>query len=165
MSAFTFQRFRAFGWVVHRKQLAAGEKFKVHAAAELNPANAPDIAVWTRGRVAVSDMLTGERLPDRVPGDSILKRGRTRKGEFWCTALEPSEFWCISSLANRGKRPQLDLLDIEPDAKAVRLLHDAILCAGAITIDGKPFEAPQAIAKGTRVVVIERAIGFYVKGK
>lgn len=165
MTTFNFQRFRAFGWVVHRKQLATGEKFKVHAAAELNPDNAPDIAVWTRGRVAVSDMLTGERLPDRVPGDSILKRGRTRKGEFWCTALEPSEFWCISGRANRGKRPQLDVLDIEPSTREQRLAHDAILCAGTVTLNGQLLEAPQAFAAGARISVRERAIGFYVKGK
>lgn len=163
MSAFNFQRFEAHGWVVHRKQLHPAEEFRVEVGQECTPATAPDVAVWTRGRVAVIDDITGDQLPDRVPGDSILKRGRTKAGRFTCVALEASEFWCISSLANRKRKPQLDLLDAEP-GKRITLAHDAIVCAGRIRLGDRELDAPQALLKGARFDVIERAIGFIVKG-
>ncbi|CDN87316.1 hypothetical protein BN948_01736 [Hydrogenophaga intermedia] len=159
MSDFRFERYEAFGWIVHRKILAVGERFEVHANGDIDVANAPDVAVWTRGRVLVEEQGTGRRLPDRQPGDSILRRGRTQAGRFVCTAAEPSEFWCINRVANRRRQPKLAVLDAEP-GRELRLVRNALLCEGRVRVGDVELAAPQALAKGARVVVLERAIGF-----
>lgn len=160
MTDFAFQRFDAFGWIVHRKVLALGDRFEVEAPEEIPVERAGDVAVWTRGRVSVERLgAPGEALPDRVPGDSILRRGRTQAGHFLCTAVEPSEFWCFNRRANRGRLPQLEILYLESDE--VRTIgRNALLCTGIAMFGDKLVSGPAALAAGQDLRAIQRSIGF-----
>lgn len=161
MSQFAFERFGAYGWVIHKKMLAVGESFLTTVGPNYSIENASDIGLWTKGLVQVVNTRTGKALPSKVPGDSILKKLEYEQGEFMCTALEPSEFWCINRKINRKlfEAWGVSLIDIpEGDAKVVPSL--AVICDGVFRTEIGTYSGPAALRPGWNVQAVTRVLGF-----
>ena len=65
----------------------------------------------------------------------------------------------INRKINRFRQPKLAVLDAEP-GRELRLARNALLCGGRVRVGERDLDAPQALAKGAHVTVLERAIGF-----
>lgn len=170
---FDFDRIKAFGWLIHRKRLAAGECFDVEIPAAYPIEMAANISLWTRGYVTGVDKATGLPCGDRRPGHSVLERDVVPAGSFRFTAQEPSEFWCMSHRANAlhmrhigtSRLPRLAIVSVAAGGtiempRGARLL----ICVGRIrTADGAELAGPLAVALNNRVEVLSDLHGLHFK--
>lgn len=161
--AFTFERYRAHGWVVHRKMLKAGETFVVNVPQGYTLEQAPDIALWTRGYVTGVNLENGEPVEPRSPGSSILRRMVMLPGKHLMTAQEDSEFWCVNRIANRNRLPGLEVVDLAP-TEVQQIGLPSLICSGRFkTLSGDTIEAPAALAAGATITAETRVLGLAFK--
>lgn len=104
MSKFTFEEYRAFGWVIHRKLLNEGDTFRVDVA-EAMPRNQVDNITYVTRGVLEDPMFNPPRL--HTPGSWSLDQPPVPAGQFRFRALEPTTWWCINYVANRKQFPQV----------------------------------------------------------
>lgn len=132
MSAFVFEKVRAFGWVVHRKTLLTGQTYTAVVPDDMRPADSENITLWTRGLIA-GRREDGYTTPVREPGSFSLERGVMPAGTYVFTCMEDSEWWCVNWRANRGRLPSL--LPFRLAAGAERALPTGTLllvCSGSL---------------------------------
>lgn len=96
----------AFGWKMHRHVMQSGAVILVHSETDVPRNQAPNRAMYVRGRVAC-DCSDGAPRPDRLPGTWSAEMAYHPAGLTRLTALEESEFWCINWTANRRALPVL----------------------------------------------------------
>ena len=134
----------AFGWVVHKHVLQPGCRLITVATQAVSRDRAPNLAIYTAGRGAVTNDLVGS-MPDREPGMFTGDRPDHPAGTTTITAGNDGlEFWCFNWHANRGALPAAVPLRAA-DAEMVDLPagQRVLLCAGALGEFGVgPFLAP-----------------------
>jgi len=97
-------RVEAFGWVVHRHVLPIGSSMVIVAASEVSRKDAPNMALYVRGRASVTHE-DGTVFEDRVPGLFTAERPDHPVGIVTVKAVEETEFWCFNWHANRRAMP------------------------------------------------------------
>lgn len=142
---FNFERHKAFGWVVHRKVLAAGEKYSVTVTEDIPDGKTGNITLWTKGRITGSDRSGVQQPTDRVPGFCSLSRQFVPAGSYDYVAAEPSEWWCINHRANRNSLPDVKPFSVRiGEVKAFPAGAKILLCAGSVSFGGVQYDAPAA---------------------
>ncbi|MDO9100513.1 MAG: hypothetical protein Q7V53_07255 [Caldisericota bacterium] len=106
MSHFYFERLKVFGWIVHRKELFAGETYTVTVADDTLPEESENITFWTKGLV-LGKRQDGYEPAARVAGCFSLDFANMSAGTFTFTCIEDSEWFCVNSRANRNALPTL----------------------------------------------------------
>lgn len=161
---FNFTRYKAFGWILHRKTLKTGEIFHVEVPSSYNPDVGYNISLWTKGLVTGIDRLSGKPTDRKVPGSSVLDREEVPKSKNEFVAREPSEFWCINYLINRRKLPKVEILKIPAFSSLELPMGSKILfCAGSFTIKGVLYEPPISLeftSQAQTVYAREDTYGF-----
>ena len=122
----------AFGWRVHQHVLPAGAAMVIVAARAVDRSQAPNRALYVRGRGAVTNDLGGQ-FDDRVPGLFTGERPDHPRGVTKVLALEELEFWCFNWHANRGALPDLTPLRYPAGGAFLGREGDRVLvCAGGL---------------------------------
>jgi hypothetical protein len=125
------EQHEAFGWRVHRHVLPVGAAVMILAERTIERAQAPNRALYVRGRGVVSNSLGGQ-FDDRVPGMFTAERPDHPEGATRVTAVEEVEFWCFNWHANRGALPDLTPLRFADGGVYLGQEGDRVLvCSGA----------------------------------
>lgn len=137
MSGKTAQRHAAHGWTITRVSMPTGERYNLIATQTANHSELPITAFYTRGRVAVRNLTTGDAVSARTPGVLTQQLGVMNAGTHEFLAELDSEWWCFDKRLNAGQLPQLQVMTI-PHGASAQLATDtrALLCAGTVTVDG-----------------------------
>lgn len=154
------EQHKAFGWVVHRHVLPVGAALVVVSSGSVPRENAPNLALYVRGRGAVSNP-NAPAAPDRTPGLFTGDRPAHPIGITRITAVEELEFWCFNWHANRGALPAATPLRAT-NMETVELPQGqrVLLCVGALGGHGVgPF-----VADGSPMVAIGDVFGFLIGG-
>lgn len=95
-----------FGWRIHRVEAAADVWYDMVVA---RPSSVRDCGVYSfyvKGLLHGTNLTTGQRVPDRVPGMFSCKLpGVIDAGIYRYAAQEPSEWWCVDRRFNGGELP------------------------------------------------------------
>ena len=126
------ERTTVFGWVVHRKLMAAGETYQARVLEDIATKDSENIALWTKG------LITGVRedgfkpMP-RAPGHFNLDRDIMLAGLYTFTAKEDSEWWCVNWRLNRGDLPGIVPLRLSAGQRVALLPGTLLLvCSGVL---------------------------------
>lgn len=140
-----FTRHAAFGWVIHRKVIAAGDTYSVNLTADTDGPGLGNITVVTKGRITGVDRATGAVVPDRVPGYSNKYRTGLIAGIYDFTAQQDSEWWCINQRINRNRLPDVDVFSAAT-GQVVEMPAGTklLLCEGSLSVGDTQYDAPQA---------------------
>ena len=145
----------AFGWVVHRVGVVAGEKFNIEVRRGADPKRLSAQTLYTKGRA------TGVYADD--PNRAALERAPGFANDMLpnplpalklnMTAQEPTEWWCISAPANQSL-PAVSFLRLQPNA-SVEMPAETLLfvCEGAAVVAGKQVSEPVAINFNNTTVI------------
>ena len=121
-----------FGWRVHRHILPVGASMVVVSARSIERSEAPNRAIYVRGRGTVTNSFGGQ-YEDRVPGLFTVERPDHPEGTTKITAAEELEFWCFNWHANRGALPDLTPLRYPGGGIFLGQEGDRILvCSGSL---------------------------------
>lgn len=147
--------YAAFGWTVHHVCVDTGETFDIRVAREtaLNRLSAQTL--YTKG------LITGHYVND--PTRSALVRGPGFATDnlpsplpalhLKLTAQEPSEWWCLSILANQSL-PSVSFLRLQPNESVeVQAGAFVFICEGAASASGKQLSGPVAIKVSNTTVI------------
>lgn len=146
MSSFKFERYKAFGWIIHRKILETNDTFVVDIPIEYSPSQGHNISLWTKGRVEGIDALTGLPTQIKLPGSSVLQRDTVPVSKNYFKAVEPSEFWCINYTINRRSLPDVEVIKIlAGTTKVFDIGTLALFCTGVFDINNVEYIGPKAI--------------------
>lgn len=165
--AFSASRFKAFGWILHRKVLAAGDRFSVKVDTEYLPANGNNISLWTKGRVTGINNVTGLPTAERLPGDTILTLPIVPVSDSHFVAEVDSEFWCINYVINRNRLPEVELFCIKVDETHVWPKDTMLMfCAGKFLANEAQYDTPMSVIVESElltVTAVEDVYGFVFK--
>lgn len=162
-----FSRYKTFGWVVHRKVIAADESYSVTLTANTDGPGLGNITLVTKGRITGVNRATSEPVIDRVPGYTNKDRTGLLAGIYDFTAQENSEWWCINQKTNKDRLP-----DVEIFAASVGQVVELpvgtklLLCQGSMSIGDAQYDAPQALVVSSHQTVLvagEQCYGFIFK--
>lgn len=168
MSAGTaFTRHSAFGWVVHHKEIPAGESYVVNLTADTDGPGLGNITVVTKGHITGVDRSTGAPVADRTPGYTNKDRTGLIAGVYDFTAQEDSEWWCINQRTNKNRMPNVDIFSASM-GQVVELPVGTklLLCEGSLSVGDTQYDAPQAFevtSQRTVFVAGEQSYGFIFK--
>jgi hypothetical protein len=161
---FNYERHKAFGWVVHRKALAAGERYSITVTADTAGAQIGNITLWTKGRIEGTDRSGQVQIAPRVPGYNNLNRGIAPAGSYDYVATEPSEWWCINYVANRNTLPSVEIFSAAAgEVKALPVGTKLLLCVGSVSFGETQHDAPAAFeisSQQATFVAGEQCYGF-----
>lgn len=165
MSAqFNYERHKAFGWVVHRKVLAAGERYTVVVAEDTNGDQTGNITLWTKGRIEGAERSTQAPTVPRLPGYNTINRGLRVAGTYDYAATEPSEWWCINYVFNRNRLPDVRVFSYAPgEVHSLPVGTKLLLCAGSVSFGETQYDAPAAFevsSEQATFVAGEQCYGF-----
>lgn len=122
----------AFGWKVHRHVLPVGTSMIVLSQRTIDRVEAPNIALYVRGRASVTNDSSGT-YPDRIPGLFTGERPEHPQGKTTITAIEELEFWCFNWHANRRALPQLTPVCLPDGGEIeVELGQRVLVCRGEL---------------------------------
>lgn len=145
-TSFKSEKYKAFGWVLHRKMLEVGANFKVEIPAEYSPKDGHNISLWTVGKVEGYCSLSKKATEVKVPGCSILNKISVPKSDIIFTAAEYSEFWCINYTLNRNKLPDVSILNIPKGTSVLLPLGSKVLfCEGTFSIKNTTHSSPKSL--------------------
>jgi len=147
-----------FGWRVHRHVLPVGSCMVVVATHQIDRSEAPNKALYVRGRGVVTNSLGGQ-FDDRTPGLFTGARPDHPAGTTRILAAEELEFWCFNWHANRGALPDAEPL-IAMNAEPVELAagQRVLLCAGSLG----PHSVGPFVATGEPLVAAGDVYGFLI---
>jgi hypothetical protein len=159
---FKFERFSAFGWLVHRKELDTGESFSVTYIGDSDVSTVNNVTMYVKGRVEVD---FGGNNPNNYPG--VLKAGTLPQKDYAVgnrvfpagttlihTATEPSEFWCFNYEMNRRQLPVVEKVVLAPSESVPMVGRKFLLLRGTLGIDGVEHTGPVALEVTRDVVVV-----------
>jgi hypothetical protein len=111
----TYQTFQAFGWNVQLAQVQPPTYWYVRIPKlrgnELMSTNkASYITIYTKGRIEIINFMTGESLPDKIPGSNTLDKEFLVAGNYKLTAMDLSEWICISYHFNNNTLPTIEIV-------------------------------------------------------
>jgi hypothetical protein len=118
MSAFQFQRFEVFGWIVHRKSMEKGDKYQVSVPADVKPIDSGNVTLWTKGLIR-GLRQDGYTPAQRKAGTFSLDFDLFHWGAYVFEALEDSEWWCVNWAINGRQLPDLKAFRLENHHKVV----------------------------------------------
>lgn len=101
-----------FGWRLHRVQAVAGVWYDMVVARPSSISACGVYSFYAKGLLHGTNLTTGKRVPDRVPGLLSCTLPDIDAGIYRYTAQEPSEWWCIDRRFNGGQLPPLQALDL-----------------------------------------------------
>lgn len=133
---------RAFGWTFHWVKAATGVWYDMVVA---RPSSVRDCGVYSfyaKGLLHGTNLTTGQRMPDRVPGLLSCTLPDVDAGIYRYTAQEPSEWWCIDRKFNGGDLPPVQPLSLSAGQQHTGMI---LVCTGPDA--GQSFEsytAPEA---------------------
>jgi hypothetical protein len=168
MSAATaFTRYSAFGWVVHHKEIPAGEPYVVNLTGDTDGPGLGNITVVTKGRITGVNRATGAAVIDRVPGYTNKDRTGLLAGIYDFTAQENSEWWCINQKTNKDRLPNVDIFSASM-GQVVELPVGTklLLCQGSLSVGDTQYDAPKAFQVSSQQTVFvagEQCYGFIFK--
>ncbi len=145
MSNFVFDRMKAFGWIIHRKQLSAGESYTVTVDEDMLPSESENITLWTRG------LITGKRQDGyepaaRAAGRFSLDSGALLAGEFVFTCIEDAEWFCINYRANRNSLPTVTAFRLATgESTSLPAGTLLLVCTGALNTAGGVINAGEEL--------------------
>lgn len=141
----TIETHTVFGWKVQRHIMPAGTKMVTVAKNEVPRNQAPNRAMYVKGRATVE--IEGGSAPDRVPGLYTQERPAQPAGKSIVTAVEDTEFWCFNYTMNRNSLPALTPIRLNP-GESYTLPQNSLLFAmqgEASSIVGPSTYAVQAV--------------------
>jgi hypothetical protein len=161
---FNYERHKAFGWVIHRKVLAAGERYSISVTEDTDGTQIGNITLWTAGRIEGIDRAGGVTIAPRVPGYTNLNRGAAPAGSYDYVAVEDSEWWCINHTANRNQLPKVQVFTAAVgELKNLPVGTKLLLCAGSVSFGETQYDAPAAFeisSEQATFVAGEQCYGF-----
>jgi hypothetical protein len=161
---FTYDRHKAFGWVVHRKVLAEGESYSITVTEDTDGSRIGNITLWTKGRVEGVDRSGRVQIELRVPGYNNINRGLVPAGVYDYVAVEASEWWCINYTANRNRLPVVQVFSYAPgEVHPLPVGTKLLLCAGSVSFGETQYDAPAAFevsSEQATFVAGEQCYGF-----
>lgn len=139
--------YTAFGWTVHHVCVGTGETFDIRVARETALSRLSAQTIYTKGRItghyanepSRSALVRGpgfatDNLPNPLPALHLTM-----------TAEEPSEWWCISTPANRSL-PNVSFLRLQPGESESFVAGSLIfVCEGQAQVNGTNVAGPMAI--------------------
>lgn len=155
----------AFGWKVHRHRMPAGSALVLTASAEVERERAPNLTLYTRGRICVTGS-DGTVFEDRVPGMYSGERPNHPAGVVTLTAAEDSEFWCFNWHANRAALPSLRPVRLQPgDVWPLDAGQRLWLLEGQASLGAQSIRGPsnQVVAVAADLVAVSAAYGVIVE--
>lgn len=163
----TFTRHSAFGWVVHRKVIAANEPYSITLSADTDGPGLGNITVVTKGRITGVNRATGAAVIERVPGYTNKDRTGLLAGVYDFTAQEDSEWWCINQRINGGSLPDVDIFSASV-GQVIELPAGTklLLCQGSLSVGDTQYDAPQTFQVNSQQTVFvagEQCYGFLFK--
>lgn len=165
-AAFEFERHKAFGWVVHRKRLSAGETYSVTVTENMTGDKTGNITLWTKGRITGTDRSGAQQVPDRVPGMCSLSRTFAPAGTYDYVAAEDSEWWCFNYTANRNSLPNVEAFSISiGEVASFPVGTKLLLCEGSVSFGDTQYDAPAAFeisSEQATFVAGQQCYGFIV---
>jgi hypothetical protein len=163
---FNYDRHKAFGWVVHRKVLAAGERYTINVTDDTDGSQIGNITLWTKGRIDGVDRSGQVQILPRVPGYNNINRGPAPAGVYDYVAIEPSEWWCFNYTANRNSLPSVDAFSIAAgEVKVLPVGTKLLLCEGSVSFGEIQYDAPAAFeisSEQAAFVAGQQCYGFIV---
>lgn len=152
---FDTTQFKAHGYSVYRRRLAAGKSYTVSFTHE-TPADSTELpTLWTKGRILAPE---NGLYPDRVAGS--FSKGRTTPypvGTYTFVVAEDSEWWCLP-----GGWDIVNLISIAPNSTETfpagtlgMVCSGSLAFGGTIISAGEPFvigEAPKTGGAGEDAV-------------
>ena len=137
----------AFGWVVHRVGVVAGEKFNIEVRRGADPKRLSAQTLYTKGRATgvYADNPNRAAL-ERAPGfanDMLPNPLPALKLNM--TAQEPTEWWCISRPAN-ASLPAVSFFRLAPQ-QTQALPADTLIfvCEGEVLFGPTLVNGPTAV--------------------
>jgi hypothetical protein len=162
-----FTRHAAFGWVVHRKVIPAGNSYSVNLTSDTDGLGLGNITVVTKGLITGVNRASGQAVMDRAPGYSNKDRVGLLAGTYDFTAQEPSEWWCINQKTNKGRTPNIDVFCASAgEVVQISFGTKLFLCQGSLSIGDVRHDAPQAFQVESQQAVFvadEQCYGFIFK--
>lgn len=163
----TFTRHSAFGWVVHRKVIAANESYSVRLTADTDGPGLGNITLVTKGLITGVNRATAAAVPDRVPGYTNKDRTGLLAGTYDFTAQQASEWWCINQRINKNHLPQVDIFSASAgQTVGLSVGTKLLLCEGRLSVGQAQYTAPQALVVDSQQTVFvagEQCYGFLFK--
>ncbi len=126
--------FTAFGWRLHRTQLAAGESLVFDVPQNAPRQDAQNLNYYSAGALQIVGMdKTGSV---RRAGEFSAHRGPLVAGSYTATAIEDTEYWCINHTINLKRHPVCTPLFLAAGQSQIAsgLL---LLCRGSLVADGQ----------------------------
>lgn len=163
----SFTRYSAFGWVVHHKEIPAGEPYVVNLTKDTDGPGLGNITVITKGRITGVNRSTGASVPERIPGYTNKDRASLLAGIYDFTAQENSEWWCINQRINGDRLPNVEIFSAAV-GQVIELPAGTklLLCEGGLSVGENQYDAPQAFqvsSEQTVFVAGEQCYGFIFK--
>lgn len=124
-----------FGWRIHRVEAATGVWYDMVVARRSSIRDCGVYSMYTKGLLHGTNVLTGQRLADRVPGLFSCKLPDIDAGIYRYAAQEPSEWWCVDRRFNGGQLPPFDNVALLPGQTQTGKL---LVCSGPDV--GKSFD-------------------------
>lgn len=138
------EHLRAFDWLLSSVEMDQGASFNWQAEGGTR-ADCAYRTLWTKGLIKV-------RMPDgteqvRTPGTWNLDLTDLPAGQIGYLAEQPSKWWCVNSLVNRNRVPDLQPIFYQAGQsvsieKGTRLL----VCRGCITVNGQTWLEGQSFS-------------------
>lgn len=150
---FQFERFTAFGWIAHRKVLAAGDEFSVRYNGDADVSAVNNVTMYTKGRIDVDfggvnpnsypGILTAGALPqkDYAPGDRVFPAGTVLRH----VAATDAEFWCFNYEINRRQLPVVEKVVLAPGETVAVAARKLMLMRGTLRMNGAEYTGPVAL--------------------
>jgi hypothetical protein len=160
-AAIRVEAHEAFGWKVHQHRMPAGSTLVLTASAEVERERAPNLTLYTQGRICVTGG-DGSIFEDRVSGMYSGERPNHPAGVVTLNAAQDSEFWCFNWHANRGALPALTPLRYPQGGMFIGQEGDRVLvCAGSLG----PHEAGGSFRfGGNELVAAPETYGLVIGG-
>ena len=143
---FRYIRHNVFGWIIHSKNLNAGESYLVNVTENTEASQLGNITLWTKGLIEGRNITGNVQVIPRTPGYSNINRGTAIAGTYEFTATEASEWWCINYIANKKQLPEVEILYIKKgDSNTYPAGKKIFLCSGSASVNNTLCEAPIAL--------------------
>lgn len=117
----------AFGWTFHCVQAAAGVWYDMLVARRSSIRACGVYSFYTKGLLHGTNLLTGQRLPDRVPGLLSCTLPDIDAGLYRYATQEDSEWWCIDRDFNGGQLPPVHPLPLSAGQQHTGMV---LVCTG-----------------------------------
>ena len=164
-AAIRVEAHEAFGWKVHLHRMPAGSVLVLTASAEVERGLAPNLTLYTGGRICVTGG-DGTVFEDRVPGMYSGERPNHPAGVVTLMAAEDSAFWCFSWHANRAALPSLRPIRLQPgDVWPLDAGQRLWILEGQASFGAQSIRSPssQVVAVAADLVAVSAAYGVNVE--